>query len=84
MKLLYVPGANDGTIVYLGVSFHRTIDPEIEVPVDAASVYVLTVTIRYTELGDLFRPYSESAGLRLNNPSLKGVKIPKANMVWAY
>jgi hypothetical protein len=84
MKLLDVPDANNGTIVYLGVSFHRTIDPEIEVPVDATSVYVLTVTIRDTKLGDLFSPYTESAGLRLNNPPLKGVKIPKANMVWAY
>lgn len=70
MQLLDVPDANNGTIVNLCVSFHRAIEPKIEVPVDAACVYVLTVAIRDTKLGDLFSPNTEGAGLRLNNSPL--------------
>lgn len=70
MKLRDILNANNGAIVYLGVSFHRAIGPEIEVPVDATCIYVLPATIRDTELGDLFTPYTESASLRLNNPIL--------------
>jgi len=70
VKLLDILNANNGAIVYLGVSFHGAVGPEIEVPVDATCVYVLPATIRDTELGDLFTPYTKSAGLRLNNPTL--------------
>ena len=70
VKLLDILNANNGAVVYLGVSFHRTVGPEIEVPVDATCVYVLSATIRHTELGDFFSPYTESTGLRLNNTPL--------------
>jgi hypothetical protein len=84
VKLRDILNANNGAIVYLGVSFHGAVGPEIEVPVDATCIYVLPATIRDTELRDLFTPYTESAGLGLNNPSLKGIDIPKADMIWAH
>jgi hypothetical protein len=70
VKLLDILNAYNRAVVYLSVSFHRTVSPEIEVPVDATCVYVLTATIRHTELGDLFSPYTESTGLRLYNTPL--------------